>query len=578
MNHSEFVNMKLKSYGKEESKALSMGLFLTIIRTIMEITGPIFVGKILNDHIKEGMTSKDIHAIIFYLVLYLVVYVMSGLFSNLARMSFEQGANKIAFHVQKDVYQHIQTLPIAYFDSLPAGNIVSRITNDTNRLKRMFQLALAELTTAGVMVIGIYLMLVILNIKVALLLLTLLPIVILIFYDMKKKTDRYVGEIRRLTADINGDINESIQNMEIIQVFHQEERMKEEFKKKNDKIFENNMGMTRLRSYGGFRAMDIIQYLATVLVLAYFGVGKITGYYAITIGSLYIAIDYTTKIFDNLKRVVSRFAEMEQSYVSAAHVFDLLRLEPAETLTKLLGKTNGEVEFSHVTFAYEEEDILKDISFKVKPGESVAFVGATGSGKSTIINLILNFYSPQKGSITIDGKDISQIDRSSLREEMAVVLQDAFLFETTVKDNVQLDGNFTEEEIKEALTKVGGEHLVKRGIDEPILERGNNLSQGEKQLISFARAYIRDPRILILDEATSNIDTETEKMIQRGIEELQKDRTTFIIAHRLSTIKNMDRIFVLHRGKIIEEGNHEELLKVNGLYKNMYEEQMQKTI
>ena len=333
--------------------------------------------------------------------------------------------------------------------------------------------------------------------------------------------------------------------------------------------------MTRVRSYGGYRAIDAISYVGTVLVLLYFGIGRITGSYAVTIGSMYIVIDYTTKIFNNISTVVTRFGELEQSYASATHIFDLLKLESMEELQGQLEDINGEVKFEDVYFAYKEEDVLKGIDFQVNSGETIAFVGSTGSGKSTIINLILNFYSPRSGNIYIDGKDIRNINRNSLRQHMAVVLQDAFLFETDVKDNIRLDDNrFSDADIEQALIDVGGAYLVKRGIDQKILESGNNLSQGEKQLISFARAYIRNPKILILDEATSNIDTETEKVIQEGIKKLQEDRTTFIIAHRLSTIKDVDKILVLNKGRIIERGNHESLMALDGFYKNMYDEQV----
>ncbi len=246
-----------------------------------------------------------------------------------------------------------------------------------------------------------------------------------------------------------------------------------------------------------------------------------------------------------------------------------------EELDGELKDIKGDVKFEDLYFAYDKDDVLRDVSFQVESGETIAFVGSTGSGKSTIINLLLNFYSPRLGNIYIDGRDIKDINRNSLREQMAVVLQDAFIFETDIKSNIRLDDeSYSDEDVEKALIDVGGQALVKRGIDQRVFEKGNNLSQGEKQLISFARAYIRNPKILILDEATSNIDTETEKVIQRGIEKLKEDRTTFIIAHRLSTIKDVDKIIVLHKGKIIERGNHESLMGEDGFYKNMYDEQM----
>ncbi len=572
---NELVTKTLKQYAKNEKKSLSSGLLLSLVRTAMEIIGPLIIGFILNNHIKIDLQKSDFISIIKLLLIYLVVYILSGLFSNLALISFEKAANKIAFSVQKDVYEHVAKLPISYFDNLPAGSIVSRITNDTNKLKMMFQLILADMTTSTIMILSLFVMILITNFPVGIMLLTLVPIIYIIFNDLRYKTAKYTTLNRNYVGDINSSINENIQNMEIIQSFNKEEYVKNEFNNINNNIFETNLEITKVRSYGGYRAIDIVSYIGTIIVLLYFGVGRITGSYAVTIGSMYIAIDYVTKIFNNINTVVTRFGELEQSYASATHIFDLLELEPMEELKGKLKDVKGDVKFENVYFAYVEDDVLRGIDFEVKSGETIAFVGSTGSGKSTIINLILNFYSPRLGNIYIDGKNIKDINKNSLRQQMAVVLQDAFLFETDIKDNIKLvDDKYTDEDVERALIDVGGIALVRRGINEMIFEKGNNLSQGEKQLISFARAYIRNPKILILDEATSNIDTETEKVIQKGVQKLKEDRTTFIIAHRLSTIKDVDKIIVLHKGKIIESGNHNSLIVQDGFYKNMYDEQM----
>lgn len=569
------VTEKLKQYAKNEKRSLSSGFLLSIVRTGMEIIGPLIIGFILNNYIKVDLQKADFISIIKLLGIYLIVYLLSGLFSNLALISFEKAANQIVFSVQKDVYEHVTKLPVSYFDNLPAGSIVSRITNDTNKLKMMFQLVLADMITSTIMIIGIYGMVLVTNFPIGIMLLILVPIIYIIFKDLRYKTRKYTTLNRNYISDINSNINENIQNMEIIQSFNKEDYIKDEFDNINEKIFKTNLEITKVRSYGGYRAIDIVGYLGTVIVLLYFGVGKITGSYAVTIGSMYIAIDYVSKIFDNTKTVVTRFGELEQSYASATHIFDLLELEPMEELQGELTDIKGDVKFEDLYFAYKEDDVLKNINFQVKSGETIALVGSTGSGKSTIINLILNFYSPRLGNIYIDGKNIKDINRNLLRDQMAVVLQDAFLFETDIKDNIRLNNiSYTDEDVERALIDVGGQALVKRGINQEIFEKGNNLSQGEKQLTSFARAYIRNPKILILDEATSNIDTETEKVIQKGVQKLKEDRTTFIIAHRLSTIKDVDKIIVLHKGKIIERGNHESLMVKDGFYKNMYDEQM----
>lgn len=572
---SELVTGKLKDYAKKEKKPLLIGLLLSIVRTSMEIIGPLIIGLILNNHIRVGLEKSDIKSIMLLLLIYLAVYLLSGWFSTLTVVSFEKAANKIAFNVQKDVYDHVTKLPISYFDNLPSGSIVSRITNDTNKLKMMFQLVLAEMTTAVIMLVSLYVMILVTNFLVGLMLLVLAPLIYLVFKSLRTKTSKYTALNRAYIGDINSVINENIQNMEIVRAFNKEDYIKEEFESINDKILGTNLEISKFRSYGEFRAIDILGFVATVIVLLYFGLGKITGAYAITLGSMYISIDYTAKIFDNLKTISRRFVELEQSYASATHTFDLLDLEPMEELHEDLENVKGNVKFEDIYFAYDKKDVLTDINFCVNSGETIAFVGSTGSGKSTLINLVLNFYSPRKGNIYIDDKNIKNIDKNSLRQHMAVVLQDAFIFETDIKNNIRLNNDsYTDEEVKQALIDVGGQALVKRGIDQKILEKGNNLSQGEKQLISFARAYIRNPKILILDEATSNVDTETERIIQKGIKRLQEDRTTFIIAHRLSTIKDVDKIIVLNKGKIIERGNHESLIREGGFYKHMYDEQM----
>lgn len=571
---SKAVSKRLRNYALDQKKPLFLGLLTTVIRTGLEIAGPLLIALLLNRYIKPGMGADDFWRIARVLGIYLVLYFLSGVFSNFSRIYFERAANEIAYAVRKDAYAHIQTLPLSYFDNLPAGSIVSRITNDTQKLKAMFQLILADILTSGIMAVAMYLSLIFINPKVGLLLLVLAPPVLWIFVDFRKKMARYTTRVREKTAEINSMLNESIHNMDVIQSFCQEDQVEEEFDEINQDIYDTQKNMVKLRSYSGYRAMSALEHVSSILVLFYFGIGKITGIYAITIGSLYLSIDYVTKLFANLNRVVMRYGDMEQAYASATHVFDIFKLKPEEEEGGNPGPIEGSVEFQDIHFAYTEEPVLKGIDFKVCPGETVAFVGETGAGKSTILNLLLRFYEPQEGRILIDGKDIKLWSREALRASMSVVLQDAFLFETSVFENVRLgDERFTEEDVIQALVTVGAEDIVKRGIHEKVSERGGNYSQGEKQLISFARAYIRNPAILILDEATSNIDTQTEQMIQRGIRKLSENRTTFVIAHRLSTIRDADCIYVLRKGKIQESGTHEELIQKEGYYRDLYEEQ-----
>lgn len=565
---------RLKNYALNEKKFLFIGFIFSFFRTILEIIGPMIIAYLINNVLKNKMTDKDVKLISLLLALYFIVFIVTGILLNRSRVYFQISANKIASRVQKDVYDKVSTFPISYFDNLPSGKIASRITNDTNKLKTMFQLLFSDIINSLILIIGLYITLLFTDTIAALMLLILMTIVYIIFKTYLNKTYAYTKEIKIYTADINAKINEYIQNMEIIQVFNREGFIFKKFDKINKKIYDINIELSKLRSYSGYRAMDIIQFLAIIIVLIYFGIGSITKIYLVTVGSLYMAIDYTTKIFNNINTIIMRFGDVEDALSSANHIFELMDMDSLEKLEKREVDLSQDIKFEDIYFSYANEDVIKGLSFNVKSGYSIAFVGQTGSGKSTLINLLLNFYSPRKGKISIGDIDINKIDRNDLRKDMAVVLQDAFLFKDTIKENISMGENFTDKEVIDSLKKVGGDKLLQRGIDSQILENGSNLSQGEKQLISFARAYIRNPKILILDEATSNIDTETENIIQRGINELKKDRTTFIVAHRLSTIKNVDKILVLSHGKILESGNHQELMDKNGLYKKMYLKQI----
>ena len=570
---NKFVSEKLKMYSMKQSKELVIGFVFSFLRTSMEILGPIVIGYVLNEFVAKNNISGNFLTIIKYLAFYLVIYVACGIFSNLSMIYFELAANNVTYFVQNDIYKHINELPIEYFDNLAAGSIVSRITNDTMRLKIMFQLILADIATAAIMIIAIYIMMVVTNIEVSLMLLILFPLVFLIFYDYRYKSAKHNKRIRHLVSKINANINENINNMEIIQALNVKKTIKDKFDKINKEIFSNNLALTKLRSYGGYRAIDIIGLLSTVIILFYFGYGHITKNYPVTVGGLYIIIDYTSKIFSNVSVIVTRFGDMEQAYASASHIFDIMKLDTIEKSDGVIEDLKGDIEFNNVYFAYDKNDVLKDISFKIPKSTSAAFVGTTGSGKSTILNLILKFYDVKSGEILIDGININNLNEDIMRENFAVVLQDPFLFETTLKENITLDKDYSDEEVIHALEELGCYTLLKKGLNEPIKEKGSNLSQGERQLISFARAYIRNPRILILDEATSNIDTETEQIIQQPLEKLKYSRTTLIVAHRLSTIRNVDKIFALSNGKIIESGTHDELLLKDGFYKQMYDEQ-----
>lgn len=574
-NTDKQVRNLLKNYALNEKTSFIKGFVLSLLNTILQLLSPLIIGYIINNLLKKGITSADFANIIKYLILYFLVNMIASLFLNRAFITFQIASNDIAYQMQNDVYNKVNSFPIAYFDNLPAGKISSRITNDTNKVKMLFKLIITDITTSMILAVGLGITIFITNPIAGLMLIPLAPIIYIIYKSYTSYTRKYTGEIRKNTSEINAQINEYIQNMEVIQVFNKEDYIKDKFDETNNHIFSLSSELAKIRSYSGYRAMDIVSYLASLIILVYFGLGQITDYYSVSIGSLYVIFEYTSRLFNEIRFIIMRVGEVNESMASASHIFEILKLDSQEELFDTIDDINQKITFDDVRFSYTDgEEVIKGISFDVNAGESVAFVGQTGSGKSTLINLLLNFYSPQSGKITIGDKDISKVNRDDLRRDMAVVLQDAFLFKGDIGENISLGYEYSDKEIKDALRAVGGDRLIIKGIHTQVMEGGSNLSQGEKQLISFARAYIRNPKILILDEATSNIDTETEAIIQQGIEKLKENRTTFIIAHRLSTIKDVDNIIVLSHGRIVEMGDHNKLMTSSGYYKEMYNKQM----
>lgn len=571
----KFRTAKLMEYSKKTWTTLAFGLLLSMLAVLTDLAGPYIISKLLDGELVEGIGPKNPSFYFLLLGVFLVTIILASIFRYLNVYYFNKTANKVAMFMQEDVFRHVQKMPIPFFDKLPAGKVVSRITNDTKDVRVLFQVVLSQLITAFVYATGIFISLALIDYKLALMALVPMPFVAIIFVDFKNKSKKYNYAYRRYLSDLNANLNENIQGMEIIHAFNREDRIYEEFDEVNNNVYKEGLNFTKLFAYSGFNAMGTLQFLSLAGALLFFGYGSITKAYPVTVGMLYIFIDYMTKIFDHLTNVVLRVGELEKARGAADHVFELLHMEAIEYGGEKCDEINGVVDYNDVSFAYNDEDyVLSNVSFKVNEGESAAFVGHTGSGKSTIMNLLLGYYKPQSGSITIDGVDLNKVDLRELRKHMSIVLQDPYLFTGDLKSNITLfDDSISDEDAEKALREVGGAGLLSKhsdGIKTEVKEKGSTFSAGERQLISFARALVRDPKILVLDEATSNIDSETEEFIQTGIERLKRGRTTFIIAHRLSTIKNVDTIYVLDKGRIVESGSHDELIEKGGIYRKMY--------
>lgn len=507
---------------------------------------------------------------------YLGLLVAAGLFHYGQKYLLQKAANLVIRKLRMDVFAHIQRLPITYFDNLPAGKIVARVTNDTEAIRELFANVLASFFTSGIYLIGIFVALFVLDVRLALVCLAILPIMAVWIVHYRKRASAFNHVIRARISDINGMINESIQGMPIIQAFRREKETMREFGELNEELFTYQNKMLRLNATASFNLVQLVRNAAFVLFIWYFGGASLGVGTLFSLGVLYAFVDYLNRLFQPITQIVNQLANLEQSLVAAHRVFELLDEEGIEVDAGKIPRYQGSVRFDNVSFAYQDDQyVLKNISFAASPGETVALVGHTGSGKSSIINLLFRFYDANSGTITIDGKNVMEMPKQHIRQHMAIVLQDPFLFTGTIRSNVSLDDPaISAEKVEKALCDVGADQLLRTlplGFDEPVIEKGSTLSLGQRQLISFARALAFDPAILVLDEATANIDTETEGIIQNALEVLKKGRTTFIIAHRLSTIKNADQILVLDRGRIVERGRHEELMEKRGKYYQMYQ-------
>lgn len=568
------VLFRLLSYTRPHLKTIILAFSLLLITTVVDILGPILVKIFIDDYLTpRNLLFKPLFILA---AVYLGLQITNVIVSYLQLIKFQEIALKIIQQLRIDVFSKVHSLGLRYFDKTPAGSIVSRVTNDTEAIKDMFVTVIATFFQSTFLLTGIIVAMFILNVKLAIFCLFILPVIFMIMSAYRKYSSRFYQDMRERLSQLNAKLSESLQGMAIIQVFRQERRLRKEFDEINDKHYKAGMKNIKVDALLLRPAVDLVYVFALITVLSFFGITSFNS--PIEIGVLYAFINYLDRFFEPVNNMMMRLSLYQQAIVAGSRVFKLL--DEQDVAPEQKGEVNlqiqsGKIEVKNVSFSYDDKrDILKNITFTAEPGQTVALVGHTGSGKSSIINLLMRFYEFNRGDILIDGHSIKSFKKDELREKMGLVLQDPFLFFGTVSDNIRLyNQNITNKQVEESAQFVQAHTFIEKledGYQHKVVERGSTFSSGQRQLIAFARTIAADPKILVLDEATANIDTETEEAIQTALERMRQGRTTIAIAHRLSTIQDADLILVMHQGEIVERGTHQELLLQKGLYHKMF--------
>ncbi len=568
------VIRRLLRYLKPHYKALSIASMVLVFATFADVIGPILVKIFLDRHLVPR--SFDQQALWLLGGGYLGLHFLSVGLHYYQLVSFNRIALKVIQALRVDVFKHVQRLGLVVFDKTPTGALVSRITNDTEAIKELFVGVLAALVQNFVFLIGVFIAMFSLDVRLATFCLALLPAILGLMVVYRGVSTKVYRIMRKELSRLNSKLNESIQGMNIVQAMRQEKRFKEEFAGINNAYYQSNMTNIRLESLFVRPAVDVIYTFALVLVLNFFGIQSLQG--PIQIGVLYAFINYLDRFFEPVNMMMQRLSQFQQSLVAAERVFELLddrRLTRAVNDVGAASILDGQIEFKNVSFSYDGgQDVLKNVSFTAYSGQTVALVGHTGSGKSTVANLLMRFYSVTRGEILIDSVPLTEFSEDELRTKVGLVAQDPFLFVGNIAKNISLSRpTVSEKQVGEAASFVQADEFILKlpqGFEEPIGERGATLSSGQRQLICFARTIAGNPKILVLDEATASVDTETEEAIKTALEKMRQGRTTIAIAHRLSTIQDADLILVLHSGIIVERGRHAELLRTEGLYHKMF--------
>lgn len=567
--------MRLIAYMKPYAHWVIFALLLVLGLTAFDLYRPMLVG----DAIDTFGANGDYDVIIATAIKYAVVLALSFVFNIAQTWILQKTGQNIILQIRKDLYRHIQSLGSRYFDITPVGKLVTRVTNDVEALNEMYSGILVQLFRNIVKIVGLAGVMLVLDVRLAAISFVLMPLVIGLTVLCQKIARNIYRLYRTRLTDINTFLSEHLSGMKIIQIFGRQERKFEEFHDKNTKLYK--AFYREMLMYAVFRPLIYILSILSLMIVLWFGSRNVFDE-IISVGTLYIFSNYIRSFFDPIQELAEQFSTLQSSIASAEKIFTVMDEDefiPEVENPKQPDKIIGKIEFDHVWFAYDGKNyVLKDVSFVINPGEKVAFVGATGAGKSSILNLIGRYYDIQKGHIYIDGIDIRQLSKKQLRSAIGQMQQDVFIFEGDVAYNIRLnDNDITDEQVKEAAEYVNASHFIEKlpqGYHEPVTERGATFSAGERQLLSFARTLAHNPSILVMDEATANIDTETEILIQEALEKLMDGRTTIMVAHRLSTIQHADCIMVMHKGRICERGTHRELLEQDGIYRKLYELQI----
>lgn len=567
--------MRLIAYMKPYAHWVIFALLLVLGLTAFDLYRPMLVG----DAIDTFGANGDYDVIIATAIKYAVVLALSFAFNIAQTWILQKTGQNIILQMRKDLYRHIQSLGSRYFDITPVGKLVTRVTNDVEALNEMYSGILVQLFRNIVKIVGLAGVMLVLDVRLAAVSFVLMPLVIGLTVLCQKIARNIYRLYRTRLTDINTFLSEHLSGMKIIQIFGRQERKFEEFHDKNTKLYK--AFYREMLMYAVFRPLIYILSILSLMIVLWFGSRNVFDE-IISVGTLYIFSNYIRSFFDPIQELAEQFSTLQSSIASAEKIFTIMDEDefiPEVENPKQPDKITGKIEFDHVWFAYDGENyVLKDVSFVINPGEKVAFVGATGAGKSSILNLIGRYYDIQKGHIYIDGIDIRQLSKKQLRSAIGQMQQDVFIFEGDVAYNIRLnDDAITDAQVKAAAEYVNASHFIEKlpqGYHEPVTERGATFSAGERQLLSFARTLAHNPSILVMDEATANIDTETEILIQEALEKLMDGRTTIMVAHRLSTIQHADCIMVMHKGRICERGTHRELLEQDGIYRKLYELQI----